>query len=224
MHATFAFMQGSTNMQQSNGLQQRVDSQTAAPGPGSAAAAAAATGVNIVPPKKKLDAAVIYHDIFNLASILALVVLNLNFMANGNAFWVLWWATMGYFVVDIVWVVLVPHSVKGVEAIMLHHVVTTVLVFVPLYYPEYQHLMGINSEWYCLPEDARLHSHQQCQWQAQSGGYEAQAYTQQPALCGVHICQECASDRLQVLRQGTAPCTPTLSHVLDSVTCMCHAQ
>lgn len=200
MHVTFAFMQDSTNMQQSNGLQQRVDSQTAAPGPGSAAAAAAATGVNIVPPKKKLDAAVIYHDIFNLASILALVVLNLNFMANGNAFWVLWWATMGYFVVDIVWVVLVPHSVKGVEAIMLHHVVTTVLVFVPLYYPEYQHLMGINSECCCLPEDARLPSHQHCQ----SSGYEAQDYTQQPVLRSAHICKECASDRLQVLRQGTA--------------------
>lgn len=92
----------------------------------------------------KLDPIVVHHDIFNLLSVFILISLTINFLSTGVAFVALWWGTQAYFIVDIVWVVLVPKSVRDPAAIIIHHLITMLFIMVPHYYPRFQRLMGLN--------------------------------------------------------------------------------
>ena len=56
------------------------------------------------PPRKRLPANVLRHDSFNLFYIIALFLIDTNYMITGNGFWVLWYATMAYFIFDGIWV------------------------------------------------------------------------------------------------------------------------
>ena len=48
--------------------------------------------------------AVIRHDVFNIVYVLALFVCDIIYMTTGHGFWVLWYSTVAYFIIDGVWV------------------------------------------------------------------------------------------------------------------------
>lgn len=102
------------------------------------------------------------HDWFNLVALWPVVVLNLLnwqldapsllglisgeysivMLWHGKAFLTFWWTTMAYFIVDVLFVLLLPQCVKSPGVIVKHHVATLGYIFVPKLRPEYGWLMG----------------------------------------------------------------------------------
>lgn len=102
------------------------------------------------------------HDVFNLIALVPVVVFNcINWtcgepatmcgvlagksvpeMWDGGFFLLFWWTTLGYFIADILWVLILPHCVKSPKVILQHHVVTIAYIMIPFLYPQYGWLMG----------------------------------------------------------------------------------
>ena len=99
------------------------------------------------------------HDFFNLISLVPVVVLNvinwnwdilLDTSSNktlqqawiGEWFVAFYAITIGYFVADLIWVILVPHCVKSPGVIIQHHVATLLYLIIPYRFPEEGWLMG----------------------------------------------------------------------------------
>lgn len=92
------------------------------------------------------------HDIFNLFSlsfIIYLVYINWNIQFNdnfynlvtlnynGQYFFYLWKSSFLYFIVDSLWLILKPQSVKSPKTIIFHHIIILLTFMVP-YYRFYQ--------------------------------------------------------------------------------------
>lgn len=103
------------------------------------------------------------HDFFNLISLVPVVVLNIiNWRSDtlwdiilnegskktiqqawtGEWFPLFYAITIGYFVADLIWVLLVPHCVKSPGVIIQHHVATILYLIIPYRFPEEGWLMG----------------------------------------------------------------------------------
>lgn len=50
--------------------------------------------------------------------------------------------TLSYFVVDLLWVLLIPTSVKSPATIVQHHIVSLIYLSTPIFYPEFRYAMG----------------------------------------------------------------------------------
>ena len=105
------------------------------------------------------DEDVIRHDFFNLIALVPVVVLNalnwnwdvlLDPRSNltmrqawtGEWFPPFYAVTMGYFVADLIWVLLGPRCVKSPGVIVQHHVATLLYLIIPYRHPEDGWLMG----------------------------------------------------------------------------------
>ncbi|GLI68083.1 hypothetical protein VaNZ11_012414 [Volvox africanus] len=93
----------------------------------------------------KLPPVVVYHDIFNLVSIAWLNASNFYYLATGRGFQIFYLSTMLYFVADLIYVGVVPRSVKSPLVILAHHVITALYVLIPYHYPQYEWCMS-----YCM--------------------------------------------------------------------------
>ncbi|GIL79747.1 hypothetical protein Vretimale_12344 [Volvox reticuliferus] len=93
----------------------------------------------------KLPLVVVYHDIFNLISIAWLNASNFYYLATGQGFQIFYLSTMLYFVADLIYVGVVPRSVKSPLVILAHHVITALYVLIPYHYPQYEWCMS-----YCM--------------------------------------------------------------------------
>lgn len=101
------------------------------------------------------------HDMFNLVALLPVIFLNaanwscLSFRCilvekglvfedlwHGEVFWLFWIVTMAYFVVDLVFMIVLPQCVKSPGFIIKHHVATIAYLFVPFFKPDQGWLMG----------------------------------------------------------------------------------
>ena len=59
-----------------------------------------------------------------------------------DVFWIFFAATVAYFVVDLLWLLLKPQSVKSPNFIMGHHVVTMTYLLLPYNHPQMAWCMG----------------------------------------------------------------------------------
>ncbi|KAL7542520.1 hypothetical protein ACHAXR_011850 [Thalassiosira sp. AJA248-18] len=99
------------------------------------------------------------HDFFNLISLVPVVVLNvinwnwdilldahskktMQQAWTGEWFPLFYAITIGYFVADLIWVLLVPNCVKSPGVIIQHHVATIIYLIIPYRNPEDGWLMG----------------------------------------------------------------------------------
>eukprot|EP00529_Nitzschia_sp_RCC80_P020861 CAMPEP_0113490238 /NCGR_PEP_ID=MMETSP0014_2-20120614/26942_1 /TAXON_ID=2857 /ORGANISM="Nitzschia sp." /LENGTH=401 /DNA_ID=CAMNT_0000384001 /DNA_START=155 /DNA_END=1360 /DNA_ORIENTATION=+ /assembly_acc=CAM_ASM_000159 len=112
------------------------------------------------------------HDYFNLVVLLPIVALNVMnwnwemlskyfFLSScstiskkdleqltipnawtGDYFDLFFWVTLSYFVVDLLWIIVVPTSVKSPAVIFQHHIVTILYILIPFYEPEVRWCMG----------------------------------------------------------------------------------
>lgn len=104
------------------------------------------------------------HDWFNLVALLPVIYLNLRNwccvtfsvsllkntileksvvgMWHGEVFQEFWWTTLAYFILDILWVILLPDCVKSPGVILKHHLATVGYIFIPKLRPEHGWLMG----------------------------------------------------------------------------------
>mmetsp|Transcript_56164 Transcript_56164/g.130780 ORF Transcript_56164/g.130780 Transcript_56164/m.130780 type:complete len:346 (+) Transcript_56164:91-1128(+) len=100
------------------------------------------------------------HDWFNLVALLPVIVLNfmnwrcvskpfcgvlagaITQLWAGKAFLAFWWTTFTYFVVDMLFVLLLPQCVKSPSIIVKHHMATIGYIMIPKMRPEYGWLMG----------------------------------------------------------------------------------
>jgi len=102
------------------------------------------------------------HDWFNLVALLPVIVLDvgnwrclstpfcgvisggysITQVWHGEAFQVFWWTTCAYFIVDVLFVVILPHCVRSPKVIVQHHVATLGYILIPKLRPEYGWLMG----------------------------------------------------------------------------------
>uniref|UniRef100_A0A7S2S862 TLC domain-containing protein n=1 Tax=Eucampia antarctica TaxID=49252 RepID=A0A7S2S862_9STRA len=99
------------------------------------------------------------HDFFNLVILIPIVVLNImnwnweQMLSNkrkkpiestwtGDYFMEFWKVTMFYFIVDLLWVCIIPRCVKSPTTIIQHHIVTIIYLTVPYLYPQCQWCMG----------------------------------------------------------------------------------
>jgi hypothetical protein len=99
------------------------------------------------------------HDFFNLIVLIPIVSLNVmnwnwDILLNlkkkqtvadawtGEWFDLFFWATFSYFVADLVWILLVPNSVKSPSVIIQHHLVTMLYVMIPYFRPDVRWCMG----------------------------------------------------------------------------------
>jgi hypothetical protein len=106
------------------------------------------------------------HDFFNLIVLIPIVALNVmnwnwdvllfNIQQHhqkqqsvaiadawtGEWFDVFFWATLLYFITDMVWIMLVPSSVKSPSVIIQHHFVTILYILIPFYRPDVRWCMG----------------------------------------------------------------------------------
>lgn len=93
------------------------------------------------------------HDFWNLITLVPVVVLNiinwnwdilldssskktLQQAWTGEWFPLFFAITVGYFVADLIWVVIVPHCVKSPGVIIQHHVATLFYLIIPYRFPE----------------------------------------------------------------------------------------
>jgi hypothetical protein len=110
-------------------------------------------------PKHDDDWARDSHDFFNLIvliPVVALNVMNWNWdmilampknisVANawtGDFFHSFFSATLLYFVVDLLWIMIIPHCVKSPSTIIQHHTATMLYILIPYFRPEYRWCMG----------------------------------------------------------------------------------
>mmetsp|Transcript_2876 Transcript_2876/g.5333 ORF Transcript_2876/g.5333 Transcript_2876/m.5333 type:complete len:315 (-) Transcript_2876:948-1892(-) len=99
------------------------------------------------------------HDFFNLVSLVPVVVLNvinwnwdilldpyskktMQQAWTGEWFPLFFAITSGYFVSDLIWVLLVPQCVKSPGVIIQHHLATLIYLIIPYRFPEDRWLMG----------------------------------------------------------------------------------
>lgn len=99
------------------------------------------------------------HDFFNLIVLIPIIVLNvmnwnwdLMFRLKkkqtiadawtGEWFDVFFGCTSMYFLVDLLWILVIPKCVKSPSTIMQHHLVTLLYIMVPYYKPELRWCMG----------------------------------------------------------------------------------
>ncbi|KAL3794009.1 hypothetical protein ACHAWO_012413 [Cyclotella atomus] len=99
------------------------------------------------------------HDFFNLVALVPVVVLNMmnwnwDILLDPNSekkiqeAWVGDWFSLffavvvGYFVADLIWVILVPKCVKSPGVIIQHHIATLLYLLFPYIYPKDAWLMG----------------------------------------------------------------------------------
>ena len=61
---------------------------------------------------------------------------------TGEWFHVFFYYTQTYFVVDLLWVILVPSCVRSPSTIIQHHIATILYMMVPYYFLPYRFLMG----------------------------------------------------------------------------------
>jgi len=62
---------------------------------------------------------------------------------NGEYFLAFWYCTVGYFVLDLLWVCIIPRCVKSPTTIIQHHIATLLYLLVPFLLPEFQCYMGV---------------------------------------------------------------------------------
>ena len=96
------------------------------------------------------------HDFFNLVVLVPVVALNLmnwnwdhlwtTFELasswHGQWFEAFFVCTALYFVIDLLWILAVPHCVRSPSTIVQHHVATILYLLFPYYNPQYQWCMG----------------------------------------------------------------------------------
>lgn len=102
------------------------------------------------------------HDWFNLVALLPVVVINLlNFSCSdpyfcgvlsgavtlpglwtGQHWEMFWWTTFFYFVVDLLFVTLLPNCVRSPKVIIYHHTATLLYIMVPKMQPKFAWFMG----------------------------------------------------------------------------------
>ena len=99
------------------------------------------------------------HDFWNLVALVPVVVLNiinwnwdilLDFGSKktmqqawtGEWFPLFYAVTIGYFLADLIWVLLEPRCVKSPGVIILHHVATILYLIIPYRFPDTRWLMG----------------------------------------------------------------------------------
>lgn len=99
------------------------------------------------------------HDFFNLIvliPIVALDVMNWNWEKlfhlkkketladawTGEWFHIFFACTATYFVVDLLWILLVPKCVKSPSTIIQHHIATLIYILMPYFKPELRYFMG----------------------------------------------------------------------------------
>mmetsp|Transcript_44808 Transcript_44808/g.100628 ORF Transcript_44808/g.100628 Transcript_44808/m.100628 type:complete len:370 (-) Transcript_44808:109-1218(-) len=102
------------------------------------------------------------HDWFNLLALLPVIFLNfgnwrcmstpvcgvltgeyaITKVWHGESFQIFWWTTFAYFVIDVLFVLLLPQCVRSPKVIVQHHVATIGYIFIPKLRPEYGWLMG----------------------------------------------------------------------------------
>jgi hypothetical protein len=110
-------------------------------------------------PKHDDDLARDSHDFFNLivlVPIVALNVMNWNWDKifklggkgtiedawTGEWFQTFFFSVLSYFVVDLLWILIVPKCVKSPSTIYQHHIVTILYIMIPYYRPDIQWCMG----------------------------------------------------------------------------------
>lgn len=119
-------------------------------------------------PSKESNFARDCHDFFNLIVLVPIVVLNvLNWdwdkfingvnrhnklkidevpfvhAWTGHYFELFFWTTVAYFLVDLIWVCVIPKCVKSPSTIIQHHIAVFVYLIIPYMYPNFRFLMGI---------------------------------------------------------------------------------
>lgn len=105
------------------------------------------------------------HDFFNLIVLVPIVVLNvLNwdwdslFYGNnktdtknipfihawtGEYFHLFFWTTVAYFVIDLIWVCVIPKCVKSPSTIVQHHIAVFLYLIIPYKFSHFRFLMGV---------------------------------------------------------------------------------
>jgi hypothetical protein len=61
---------------------------------------------------------------------------------TGDWFNSLYFYAQSYFVVDLLWIILVPQCVRSPTTIIQHHIATILYMLIPWFYPEYRFVMG----------------------------------------------------------------------------------
>lgn len=98
------------------------------------------------------------HDTFNLFALIPIVGLNAmnwswgKILAgevdgardawHGEYFQEFWWTTLAYFVIDLLWVVMIPGTVRSPSVIVIHHSIVLVYIMVPWLYHSLGYAMG----------------------------------------------------------------------------------
>ena len=106
-------------------------------------------------PKHDDDWARDSHDFFNLIVLIPVVALNVinwnwEMMLSmpsksawtGDFFDLFFGVTFLYFVVDLLWILLIPSCVKSPATIIQHHVATMLYIMIPYFVPAYRWCMG----------------------------------------------------------------------------------
>lgn len=90
------------------------------------------------------------HDIFNLLVLPFIVILDIRFVMGGDMdvpnnrrFWVFLWFTIGYIMIDMLWVIIFPKCVKSQATIIVHHAVTMLYMCIPMYNPVTRYAMAV---------------------------------------------------------------------------------
>lgn len=114
-------------------------------------------------PRHDKDLARDIHDFFNLIFLVPIVLLNvLNWnwdaLANkffsdvalplskcwtGEYFYMFYYTTISYFVIDLMWVLVVPNAVRSTSTIVQHHIASLLYLMLPLYYENVRFLFGV---------------------------------------------------------------------------------
>lgn len=114
-------------------------------------------------PQYDEDLARDFHDFFNLIFLVPIIALNvLNWdwdklfrgihskegipfvhCWTGEYFEVFFYTTLAYFIVDLVWVSVVPRAVKSPSTIIQHHIATILYLIIPFYVQSFRFLMGV---------------------------------------------------------------------------------
>lgn len=98
------------------------------------------------------------HDFFNLIILIPIVALNVmnwnwdkifnwSFKSLSDAWTGEWFepfffAVVGYFFIDLCWVLVIPNCVKSPSTIIQHHLITMLYILIPYFRPKYQWAMG----------------------------------------------------------------------------------
>jgi len=62
---------------------------------------------------------------------------------TGEYFNLFFFTTLAYFVIDLIWVIVVPKSVKSSSTIIQHHVASLAYLFIPYHFENFQFLFGV---------------------------------------------------------------------------------